>query len=78
MSKVLATEIQVPVCIGQQRRLIWKLGEVQQANRHTFHGTIARYIIRGDPELTFILIFFIWKDTEMLDESLPERSLKAL
>src|SRR6266699_2134320 len=48
-SKVLATEILVPVRAGQQGRLVEKLVAIQQANRHTFPGTIARYIIRGDP-----------------------------
>jgi len=76
-SKVLATEIQVPVLAGQQDRLIEKLTEIQGANRHTFPGTIARYIIRGDQELTSVHFFLAWKDTEMPDESTRERSLKA-
>jgi len=77
-SKVLATEIQVPVSTGQQERLIEKLAEIQQANRHTFPGTIARYIMKGDSELTFIHIFLVWKDTEMPGEPMRERSLEAL
>jgi excisionase family DNA binding protein len=77
-SKVLATEIQVPVCAGQRDRLVEKLEAVQQANRHTFPGTIARYIIRGDPDLTTVHFFLVWKDTEMPDEPARERSLKAL
>src|SRR5215472_5579685 len=45
-SKVLATEIQVPVRSGQQARLIAKLAKIQQANRHTFPGTTACYITK--------------------------------
>ena len=77
-SNVLATEIQVPVRAGQQGRLVEKLTEIQRANRHTFPGTIARYIIRGNSQLTSIHLFLIWKDTEMPTESVREQSLKAL
>lgn len=77
-SNVLATEIEVPVRAGQQVRLVEKLTEIQRANRHTFPGTIARYIIRGNPQLTSIHLFLIWKDTEMPTESIREQSLKAL
>ncbi len=58
-------------------RLVEKLTEIQRANRHTFPGTIARYIIKGNPELTSIHLFLIWKDTEMPTESIREQSLKA-
>src|SRR5947209_16084496 len=77
-SNVLVTEIQVPVRHGQQGRLVDKLTEIQQANRHTFPGTIARYVIKGNPELTSIHLIFAWKDTEMPGESAREQHLKAL
>src|SRR5258706_16309038 len=76
-SKVLATEIQVPVCVGQQEKLVEKLTEIQRANRHTFPGTIARYIIKGDQELTSLHFSLVWKDTEMPEQSLRERGLQA-
>ncbi len=77
-SKVLITEIQVPVRTGQQDRLVEKLTEIQQANRHPFPGTIARYIIKGNPELTSVHLILAWKDTEMPGESAREQHLKAL
>ena len=77
-SKVLATEIQVPVRAGRQDRLAEKLTEIQQANRHAFPGTIARYIVKGDHELSSLHFFLVWKDTEMPDEATRERALKAL
>jgi excisionase family DNA binding protein len=77
-SKVLATEIEVPVRSGQQNKLVKKLAEIQQANRHPLPGTIARYFIRGNPALTVVHMFLVWKDTEMPDESIRERNLKAL
>ncbi len=63
---------------GQQDRLAEKLKEIQQANRHTFPGTIARYIIKGNPDLTSVHLILAWKDTEMPDEFTREQNLKAL
>lgn len=77
-SNVLVTEIRVPVRAGQQDRLAEKLKEIQQANRHTFPGTIARYIIKGNPELTSVHLVLVWKDSEMPTESAREENLKAL
>src|SRR5579872_4491303 len=57
-SKVFATQIQVPVREGQQRRLVEKLTALQQANRHPFPGTIARYILQGDPEFVSVHCLF--------------------
>ena len=77
-SNVLVTEVQVPVRTGKQDKLVEKLKEIQQANRHTFPGTIARYIIMGNPELTSVHLILAWKDTEMPDEHTREQNLKAL
>lgn len=77
-SKVLVTEFQVPVRVGERERLLEKLSEIQQANRHTFPGTIARYVIKGNSEWTSLHFFFAWKDTEMPDEHSRENSFKAL
>src|SRR6266571_6204276 len=76
-SNVLVTQIQVPVRADQQDRLADKLREIQQANRHTFPGTIARYIIKGNPELTSVHLILVWKDTDMPEESIREQHLKA-
>src|SRR5437588_2006479 len=48
-SKVLATEIQVPVRAGQKNRLVEKLADIHQSNRHLCPAAIARYLIKGDP-----------------------------
>ena len=77
-SKVLTTEIQVPVQSGQQEKLVEKLVAIQQANRHSFPGTIARYIIKGNEALTTVQVFLVWKDTEMPEQSIRERELQAL
>ena len=77
-SRVLASEIRVPVRAGQQEQLVEKLADIQRANRHTLPGTIARYIVKGDQRLASVHFFFVWKDSEMPDESVRERNLKAL
>ena len=77
-SKVLATEIQVPVRTGKQEELLQKLAAIQGANRHTFPGTIARYLIKGDEALTSVHFVLFWKDTDMPDETARQYDLKAL
>jgi excisionase family DNA binding protein len=77
-SKVLATEMQVPVRTGKQEELLHKLAAIQGANRHTFPGTIARYLIKGDEALTCVHIVLLWKDTDMPDETTRQHDLEAL
>src|SRR5260370_32931026 len=63
-SKVLSTEIRVQVRAGKQTELLEKLHAIQVANRDTFPGTIARYLIKGDEGLTTLLCQYLWKHTE--------------
>lgn len=66
--KLLVTDIHVRVRSGQQEALMRKLQAFQGGDKHTFPGTIARYIIKGDNELTTVRVLLIWKDTEIPDE----------
>jgi excisionase family DNA binding protein len=77
-SKVLTTEIQVTVRLGKQEALLQQLAAIQEANRHTFPGTIARYLIRGDEALTCVHLMLLWKDTDMPDEITRQHDLQAL
>ena len=77
-SKVLVTEFRVPVRTGEQERLVEKLSDIQKANRHTFAGTIARYVVKEGPESASLQFFLVWKDTEMPDDPTREQSFKAL
>jgi excisionase family DNA binding protein len=77
-SKVLTTEIQVPVRQGKQEKLLHKLAAIQDANRHTFPGTIARHLMKGDEALTCVHIMLLWKDTDMPDETKRQHDLEAL
>ncbi len=73
---VLATEIRVPVRTGQQEYLLKKLADIQSANRHTIPGTIARSIVPENAELTVLCFFFVWKDTDMPDETIRQQHLR--
>ena len=64
-SKVLATDIYVQVRSGQQGETVEKLKAIQRADRHIFPGTVARYVVKGNPELTLVHFFFIWRDTDV-------------
>src|SRR5581483_5869490 len=75
--KLLATDIHVQVRMGQQEKLVEKLKAIQKAGRHTFPGTTARYVIKGDSALTALQIMLIWKDTEMPEESIRQQDLAA-
>lgn len=77
-SQVLVTEIRVPVRANQQDKLMQKLADIQQEDRHRLPGTIARYIVKGNPELTVLHLILIWKDTDMPKEVERQESLEAL
>jgi hypothetical protein len=77
-SKVLATEIRVRIRAGKQPELLKKFNAIREANRHTFPGTIARYLIKGDEALTCVHIVLLWKDTDMPDETTRHHDLEAL
>ncbi len=76
-SKLLAMEIEVEVRAGQQERLVEKLQAIYESQRHTFQGTIQRYIFKDDVSPTTISIWLVWKDTEMPDKASRERDLES-
>ncbi len=67
-SRVLATDIYVQVRSGQQGKLVEKLKAIQRADRHIFPGTVARYVVKGNPGLITIHFFFVWRDVEIPDD----------
>jgi excisionase family DNA binding protein len=76
-SKLLGMDIQVQVRAGQQERLLEKLSTIQKENRHTFTGTVARYILKDSPSFTSLSIWLIWKASEMPDEVKRQRDFEA-
>lgn len=77
-SQVLITEIRVPVRANQQDNLLQKLATIQQEDRHRLPGTIARYIVKGNPELTELHLVLVWKDTDMPEEVEHQEGFKVL
>ena len=76
-SRVLGTAIQVQVREGKQAQMIEKLGAIYTGQRHTFPGTVQRYIFKDDSSPTTMSIWLVWKDTEMPDETTREKDLQA-
>jgi excisionase family DNA binding protein len=72
---LFVTDIRVPVHAGQQAALVKKLRTIQKLDEHLFPGTIARYVIKGDESLTALQILFVWKSTEMPDETVRKQDL---
>jgi len=72
---LFVTDIHVPVRAGQQATLVKKLKTIQKFDRHTFPGTVARYVVRSDEALTSLHILLIWKSTEMPDEATRKHDL---
>ena len=75
--KISATDIEVQVCSGQEERVVAKFVAIQQAQRHTFTGTIARFVLEHESNPAIVSIWLVWKDTEMPDESLVQREFEA-
>ena len=74
---MLGTEIEVRVREGKQAQLVEKLRSIYTGQRHTFPGTIHRYIFQDDSSPPTVSIWLVWKDTEMPDDATRERDLKA-
>ncbi len=76
-STVIGTDILVQILPGQQERLVEKLKAICKGQRHTFPGTIERYIFKDDTVRATVSIWLIWKDTEMPDESIRKRDFAS-
>ena len=76
-SRLLGTDIQVQIRPGKQDELVEKLKAIYKGQRHTFPGTIGRYVFKDDVFPAAVSILLIWKDTEMPDEEEREKILAA-
>src|SRR2546421_6909933 len=76
-STLLGTDIQVQIRPGKQGQLVEKLKAMYKGQRHTFPGTIQRYVFKDDISPAAISILLIWKDTEMPEKEERERNLAA-
>ena len=76
-SKLLGMDIEVEVRSGQQERLVERLKAIYEGQRHSFPGTIQRYIFKDDVFPTMVSIWLVWKDTEMPDKATREQDLES-
>lgn len=74
-STVLGTDIQVQIRPEKQELLIEKLKAIYKGQRHTFPGTIQRFVFEDAGPPAIVNIWLVWKDTEMPDEATRERNL---
>ena len=77
-STVLGTDIQVQIRPGKQDQLLEKLKTIYKGQRHTFPGTIQRYVFKDDGSPAAVSILLVWKDSEMPDKATRERNLASL
>jgi excisionase family DNA binding protein len=77
-STVLGTSVQVRIRPGKQDQLVEKLKAIYKGQRHTFPGTIQRYVFKDDVSPAAVSILLVWKDSEMPNEATRERNLAAL
>jgi len=75
-SHVLTTEIVVQIQDDRYEALLEMLQEIREEKRHTFRGTIARYVLINE-DATIAKIWLVWKDTEMPDETTRQKELDA-
>ncbi len=73
--KLFVTDIRIQVRAGQQVNLEEKLKTIQKLDRHTFTGTVARYVIKRDEACTTVQILLFWKSTELPDETTRKQDL---
>ena len=74
-AKVYGLDIHVQVKAGQLDRLIERLTQIREAQKHLFRGTMQRYICEDESDPMQIIISLIWKDTELPDENIMQEEL---
>src|SRR5207245_1679854 len=76
-TQLTTTEITVKIRKGKEQRLREKLEAIREGNRHTFTGSIARYIMIDLQKPDQLVIWLILKDTETPSEFAYEEEMKA-
>lgn len=71
------TEIIVAVRPEMQQTLLERLRVMREEDHHALTGTVARYIVKGDEQLSSVSIILVWKNTELPDEATRETELNA-
>jgi excisionase family DNA binding protein len=74
---LLSTLVTVSIKAGQQENFKKVLEQIRQERRHTFPGTVARYIISNDVERKKVHMVLIWRSAMISSESDREKQLEA-
>jgi hypothetical protein len=69
------TDIHLQVRAGREIQLEEKLKKILKLDRHTFPGSVARYVIKCDEAFTSVQILLFWKSTEMPDDTTRKQDL---
>ncbi len=72
------TLIFVSLFAGKEEIFAEKLSEIRRAEKHTFPGTVARYMIISDTVPNQVQILLVWRNSIMPDRADLERELEAL
>ncbi len=76
-NKLYITFIAVQVQPGQMDMLIKKLEQIKQSGKHTFPGTVARYITESEAFPGRVEIELVWRGATIRDETVREETLEA-
>ena len=71
------TSVTVSIQEGQQNALMQKLEKIRQGGKHTFPGTIARFIVEDETIPGQIEISLIWRQAVMPSEVEREEALES-
>ncbi len=76
-SRLLTMDIRVPLRPGRHEALDQRLAAIRQAQRHTFPGVMARYVLKDAEDSHTLRIWLIWKDTEITDQTALHQHLSS-
>lgn len=72
------TQVFIRICAGQAEALDRKLEEIRKENKHSFPGTVARYVAHSQLDKDAIQIMLIWRGTVMPSEEEREVALNEM
>jgi excisionase family DNA binding protein len=73
---LLTTTMHVQVREGQQKKLEKVLQEIEQEDRYTFPGTVARYVSKHATSPASVSIFLVWKKSEIPNGDAKAKALE--
>ncbi len=72
------TQVFIQIRPGQREALDRKLEEIRKDNKHSFPGTVARYIAHSQADKNDVQILLIWRGTVMPEDAVREAAITEL